>query len=153
MFKVVLRTQTFGFPAQLCGSVPVLHRINGSIPSSVEIQDNLLLFKGPLTYDLQGTYACDATNSIGTRSATVEISVIGKTFHLMSSCCEQWSISWVLLHVSSFLEKPLPQIATGDVISVIALLLAAGVLMGITITVLVLKIKSRKDDSLCVNIL
>ncbi|XP_013858627.1 nectin 1a [Austrofundulus limnaeus] len=95
--------------------------INGSIPSSVEIQDNLLLFKGPVTYDLQGTYVCDATNSIGTRSASVEISVI---------------------------EKPLPQIATGDVISVIALLLAAGVLMGITITVLVLKIKSRKDDSL-----
>lgn len=46
-----------------------------------------------------------------------------------------------------FVEKPLPQIATGDVISVIALLLAAGVLMGITITVLVLKIRSRKDDS------
>lgn len=44
-------------------------------------------------------------------------------------------------------EKPLPQIATGDVISVIALLLAAGVLMGITITVLVLKIRSRKEDS------
>ena len=44
-------------------------------------------------------------------------------------------------------EKPLPQIATGDVISVIALLLAAGVLMGITITVLVLKIRSRKDGS------
>lgn len=50
-----------------------------------------------------------------------------------------------------FVEKPLPQIATGDVISVIALLLAAGVLMGITITVLVLKIRSRKDDSSYVN--
>lgn len=48
-------------------------------------------------------------------------------------------------------EKPLPQIATGDVISVIALLLAAGVLMGITITVLVLKIRSRKDDSSYAN--
>ncbi len=45
------------------------------------------------------------------------------------------------------IDKPLPQIATGDVISVIALLLAAGVLMGITITVLVLKIRSRKDNS------
>lgn len=44
-------------------------------------------------------------------------------------------------------EKPLPQIATGDVISVIALLLAAGVLMGITITVLVLKIRSRNKQS------
>ncbi|TWW74712.1 nectin cell adhesion molecule 1a isoform X1 [Takifugu flavidus] len=94
--------------------------INGSIPSNAEIRDNVLIFKGPLTYDLQGTYVCDATNSIGTRSASVEVSVI---------------------------EKPLPQIATGDVISVIALLLAAGVLMGITITVLVLKIRSRNKQS------
>ncbi|XP_061608310.1 nectin cell adhesion molecule 1a isoform X2 [Phyllopteryx taeniolatus] len=93
--------------------------INGSMPSSAEIRDNVLIFKGPVTYDLQGTYVCDATNSIGTRSGFVEISVI---------------------------DKPLPQIATGDVISVVALLLAAGVLMGITITVLVLKIRSRKDD-------
>ncbi|KAM8835676.1 nectin 1a isoform 1-T1 [Synchiropus picturatus] len=94
--------------------------INGSIPNNAEIRDNVLLFKGPVTYELQGTYVCDATNSIGTRSAFVEVSV---------------------------LDKPLPQIATGDVISVVALLLAAGVLMGITITVLVLKIRSRKDDS------
>ncbi|XP_035482956.1 nectin-1-like isoform X2 [Scophthalmus maximus] len=94
--------------------------INGSIPNNAEIRDNVLAFKGPVTYDLQGTYVCDATNSIGTRSASVEISVI---------------------------EKPLPQIASGDVISVVALLLAAGVLMGITVTVLVLKIRSRKDNS------
>ncbi|TKS82990.1 Nectin-1 Herpes virus entry mediator C [Collichthys lucidus] len=94
--------------------------INGSIPSNAEIRDNVLTFKGPVTYDVQGTYVCDATNSIGTRSGSVEVSII---------------------------EKPLPQIATGDIISVIALLLAAGVLMGITITVLVLKIRSRKDDS------
>ncbi|XP_062289734.1 nectin cell adhesion molecule 1a [Scomber scombrus] len=93
---------------------------NGSIPSSAEIRDNVLTFKGPVTYELQGTYVCDATNSIGTRSASVEIGII---------------------------EKPLPQIATGDVISVVALLLAAGVLMGITITVLVLKIRSRKNES------
>ncbi|XP_042338776.1 nectin-1-like, partial [Plectropomus leopardus] len=94
--------------------------INGTIPSNAEIRDNVLTLRGPVTYDLQGTYVCDATNSIGTRSGSVEVSII---------------------------EKPLPQIATGDVISVIALLLAAGVLMGITITVLVLKIRSRKDDS------
>ncbi|XP_041863437.1 nectin cell adhesion molecule 1a [Melanotaenia boesemani] len=94
--------------------------INGSIPSNAEIRDNVLIFKGPVTLDLQGTYVCDATNSIGTRSAFVEVSII---------------------------EKPLPQIATADFISVIALLLAAGVLMGITITVLVLKIRSSKDNS------
>lgn len=55
-----------------------------------------------------------------------------------------------MIHVFS-VEKPLPQIATGDVISVVALLLAAGVLMGITVTVLVLKIRSRKDNSSYVN--
>nr|XP_020454323.1 nectin-1-like isoform X2 [Monopterus albus] len=94
--------------------------INGSMPSNVEVRDSILTFKGPVTYDLQGIYVCDATNSIGTRSASVEVSI---------------------------LDKPLPQIAASDVISVIALLLAAGVLMGITITVLVLKIRTRKDDS------
>uniref|UniRef100_A0A672GFR7 Nectin cell adhesion molecule 1a n=1 Tax=Salarias fasciatus TaxID=181472 RepID=A0A672GFR7_SALFA len=51
--------------------------INGSIPSNAEIRDNVLTFKGPVTYDLQGTYVCDATNSIGTRSASVEVSVLG----------------------------------------------------------------------------
>uniref|UniRef100_A0AAV2J7F3 Ig-like domain-containing protein n=1 Tax=Knipowitschia caucasica TaxID=637954 RepID=A0AAV2J7F3_KNICA len=95
--------------------------INASIPENVEIRDNLLIFKGPITYEIQGTYVCEATNSIGTRAASVDISVI---------------------------DKPLPQIATGDVVSVIALLLAAGVLLGITITVLILKIRSRKDSSL-----
>ncbi|KAM9729738.1 nectin 1a [Menidia menidia] len=94
--------------------------VNGSLPTYAEIRDNVLMFKGPVTYDLQGTYVCDATNSIGTRSGSVEVSII---------------------------EKPLPQIATGDVISVIALLLAAGVLLGITVTVLVLKIRSKKDNS------
>lgn len=94
--------------------------INGSIPDNVEIRDNLLVFKGPVTYELQGTYVCEATNSIGTRAASVDISVI---------------------------DKPLPQIATGDVVSVVALLLAAGVLLGITITVLILKIRSRKEHS------
>ncbi|XP_034745319.1 nectin cell adhesion molecule 1a isoform X1 [Etheostoma cragini] len=93
---------------------------NGSLPSNAEIRDNILTLKGPVTYDLKGTYVCDATNSIGTRSGSVEVSIT---------------------------EKPLPQIATGDIISVVALLLAAGVLMGITVTVLVLKIRSRKGDS------
>lgn len=53
-------------------------RINGTLPSNVEIRDNILTFKGPLTYDVQGTYVCDATNSIGTRSASVEVSILGR---------------------------------------------------------------------------
>lgn len=57
---------------------PSLHSLNGSIPDNVEVRDNLLLFKGAVTYDLAGTYLCDATNSIGTRSAAVEVNVTGK---------------------------------------------------------------------------
>uniref|UniRef100_A0A8C6WE99 Nectin cell adhesion molecule 1a n=1 Tax=Neogobius melanostomus TaxID=47308 RepID=A0A8C6WE99_9GOBI len=92
--------------------------MNGSIPDNVEIRDNLLIFKGPVTYELQGTYVCEATTASGRGP-------------------HQWTS--VLL--------PLPQIATSDVVSVVALLLAAGVLLGITITVLILKIRSRKDNS------
>nr|XP_055035647.1 nectin cell adhesion molecule 1a isoform X1 [Misgurnus anguillicaudatus] len=49
--------------------------LNGSLPSSVEVRDDVLIFKGPVTYDIAGTYACDATNSIGTGNASVEVTV------------------------------------------------------------------------------
>lgn len=55
-----------------------MHSLNGSIPDKVEVRDNILLFKGAVTYDLAGTYLCDATNSIGTRSASVEVNVTGR---------------------------------------------------------------------------
>lgn len=45
----------------------------------MEVRDNILLFKGPVTYDLAGIYMCDATNSIGTRSASVDVNVTGRT--------------------------------------------------------------------------
>lgn len=31
-----------------------------------------------MTYDLGGTYVCDATNAIGTRSGLVEVNVTGR---------------------------------------------------------------------------
>ncbi|XP_010872528.1 nectin cell adhesion molecule 1b isoform X6 [Esox lucius] len=49
--------------------------LNGSLPSTVEIRNNSLIFKGPVTYELAGTYVCDATNSIGTRTGLVEVNV------------------------------------------------------------------------------
>ncbi|KAL0972680.1 hypothetical protein UPYG_G00193330 [Umbra pygmaea] len=49
--------------------------LNGSLPSTVEIRNNSLMFKGPVTYDLAGTYVCDATNSIGTRTGLVDVNV------------------------------------------------------------------------------
>ncbi|XP_018941493.2 nectin cell adhesion molecule 1a [Cyprinus carpio] len=39
------------------------------------LRDDVLIFKGPVTYDIAGTYICDASNSIGTGSASVEVIV------------------------------------------------------------------------------
>ncbi|XP_076850319.1 nectin 1b isoform X2 [Brachyhypopomus gauderio] len=49
--------------------------LNGSLPRNVEIRNNTLLFKDPVTHELGGTYVCDATNSVGTRSGLVEVNV------------------------------------------------------------------------------
>ncbi|XP_016101862.1 nectin-1-like [Sinocyclocheilus grahami] len=50
-------------------------KLNGSLPNNIEIKNNTLFFKGPVTYEFGGTYVCDATNSIGTRSGLVEVNV------------------------------------------------------------------------------
>lgn len=60
-------------------------RLNGSLPNNVEIKNNTLFFKGPVTYELGGTYVCDATNSIGTRSGMVEVNVTGESRGLCSA--------------------------------------------------------------------
>lgn len=52
--------------------------LNGSLPTNVEIKNNTLFFKGPVTYDLAGTYVCDATNSIGTRTGIVDVNITGR---------------------------------------------------------------------------
>lgn len=53
-------------------------RLNGSLPDNVEVQNSTLFFKGPVTYSLAGTYVCEATNTIGTRSGLVEVNVTGR---------------------------------------------------------------------------
>ncbi|KAG7217638.1 hypothetical protein INR49_021326, partial [Caranx melampygus] len=53
--------------------------LNGSLPSNVEIKNNTLFFKGPVTYDLAGTYVCDATNGIGTRTGVVDVNITALT--------------------------------------------------------------------------
>lgn len=71
----------------------VFLRLNGSLPNNIEIKNNTLYFKGPVTYELGGTYVCDATNSIGTRSGLVEVNVTGKLWMLIrvSVCvCMCW---------------------------------------------------------------
>ncbi|TSQ12721.1 V-set and immunoglobulin domain-containing protein 10-like 2 [Bagarius yarrelli] len=47
--------------------------LNGSMPNIAEQRGETLIFKGPVTYEMAGTYMCDATNSIGTGSASVEV--------------------------------------------------------------------------------
>ena len=59
--------------------VLVFRSLNGSMPGTGEIRNNTLSFKGPVTYELAGTYVCDATNSIGTRSGQVEVNVTGRS--------------------------------------------------------------------------
>ncbi|XP_061103382.1 nectin cell adhesion molecule 1a [Conger conger] len=49
--------------------------LNGTMPANAEIRNDTLLFKGLVTNDVAGTYVCDATNSIGTRSGQVEVNV------------------------------------------------------------------------------
>ncbi|XP_076002098.1 nectin 1b-like [Genypterus blacodes] len=49
--------------------------LNGSIPNNVEIKNETLIFKGPVTYDIAGTYVCDATNGIGTRTGIVDVNI------------------------------------------------------------------------------
>ncbi|KAG3286739.1 nectin-1 isoform X3 [Ictidomys tridecemlineatus] len=52
--------------------------LNGSLPRGVEAQNRTLFFRGPINYSLAGTYICEATNSIGTRSGQVEVNITDK---------------------------------------------------------------------------
>ncbi|XP_071077606.1 nectin-1 isoform X4 [Desmodus rotundus] len=53
--------------------------LNGSLPKGVEAQNRTLFFRGPINYSLTGTYICEATNPIGTRSGQVEVNITGET--------------------------------------------------------------------------
>ncbi|ROL52218.1 Nectin-1, partial [Anabarilius grahami] len=70
VMNIIARKETEDF----CKTKPGI-RLNGSLPNNIEIKNNTLFFKGPVTYELGGTYVCDATNSIGTRSGLVEVNV------------------------------------------------------------------------------
>uniref|UniRef100_A0A8B9PLU6 Nectin cell adhesion molecule 1 n=1 Tax=Apteryx owenii TaxID=8824 RepID=A0A8B9PLU6_APTOW len=49
--------------------------LQSSYPQHVEIQNNTIYFKGPVSYSVAGTYICEASNAIGTRSGLVEVNV------------------------------------------------------------------------------
>ncbi|XP_075460256.1 nectin-1 isoform X2 [Ascaphus truei] len=49
--------------------------VNGSLPDGAEVNNNTLLFRGPVTYSLSGTYICEAKNAVGSRTSQVEVNV------------------------------------------------------------------------------
>ncbi|XP_034769100.2 nectin-1-like isoform X1 [Acipenser ruthenus] len=92
--------------------------LNGTMPVNVEVLNSTLFFKGPVTSDLAGTYVCEAANVIGTRSGLVEVNVT---------------------------DKPLPQGAPGRVIGIIGGIVAAGLIIGVAVTVFVVYRHQQKS--------
>uniref|UniRef100_A0A8D2ZH83 Nectin cell adhesion molecule 1b n=1 Tax=Scophthalmus maximus TaxID=52904 RepID=A0A8D2ZH83_SCOMX len=91
--------------------------LNGSLPSNVEIKNNTLFFKGPVTYDLAGTYVCDATNGIGTRTGIVDVNIT---------------------------EKPMAQGPPGGVIGILGGIVAIGLIIGVAVTVFMVHRRQQK---------
>ncbi|XP_029964774.1 nectin 1b isoform X1 [Salarias fasciatus] len=91
--------------------------LNGSLPSNVEIKNNSLFFKGPVSYDLAGTYVCDATNGIGTRTGIVDVNIT---------------------------EKPMPQGPPGGVIGILGGVVAIGLIIGVAVTVFMVHRRQQK---------
>ncbi|XP_036070795.1 nectin cell adhesion molecule 1b isoform X2 [Oryzias melastigma] len=94
--------------------------LNGSLPSNVEIKNNTLFFKGPVTYDLAGTYVCDATNAIGTRTGIVDVNIT---------------------------EKPMAQGPPGGVIGVLGGVVAIGLIVGVAVTVFMIHRRQHKSHT------
>ncbi|XP_017320786.1 nectin cell adhesion molecule 1b isoform X2 [Ictalurus punctatus] len=100
--------------------------LNGSLPRNVEIRNNTLFFRGPVTNDFSGTYICDATNSIGTRSGLVEVNVT---------------------------EKPLAQGPPGGVLGILGAVVVFGLIVGVMVTICMMynhgqKSRTEADNNL-----
>nr|XP_046171474.1 nectin-1-like isoform X3 [Oncorhynchus gorbuscha] len=91
--------------------------LNGSLPSTVEIRNNSLIFKGAVTYELAGTYVCDATNGIGTRTGLVEVNVT---------------------------EKPMARGPPGGILGVLGGVVAAGLIIAVAVTVFMVYRRQQK---------
>ncbi|XP_058272040.1 nectin cell adhesion molecule 1a isoform X2 [Hemibagrus wyckioides] len=94
--------------------------LNGSMPSTAEQRGETLIFKGPVTYEMTGTYMCDATNSIGTGSASVEVIIT---------------------------ETPQPLSAAERVMGVLGWVIALGIILSIAAIVFVVSRQQRKKQS------
>ncbi|XP_032141085.1 nectin-1 isoform X3 [Sapajus apella] len=92
--------------------------LNGSLPKGVEAQNRTLFFKGPINYSLAGTYICEATNSIGTRSGQVEVNIT---------------------------EKPRPQRGPGSAARLLGGTMAVFLILGAVLTVFYLYNRQQKS--------
>ncbi|KAF5906957.1 nectin-1-like isoform X2, partial [Clarias magur] len=94
--------------------------LNGSMPNTAMQREETLIFKGPVTYDMAGTYMCDATNSIGTGSSSVEVIIT---------------------------ETPQPLSAAERVMGVLGWVIALGIILSIAAVVFVVNRQQRKKQS------
>ncbi|XP_060643757.2 nectin-1 isoform X1 [Anolis sagrei] len=95
-----------------------MDRMNGSLPDNVEVQNSTLFFKGPVTFNLAGTYVCEASNTIGTRSGLVEVNVT---------------------------EKPLPRAGAGGLLGILGMVIAAVLIVGVATIVFVVYRRQQKS--------
>ncbi|XP_051953102.1 nectin-1-like isoform X2 [Xyrauchen texanus] len=91
--------------------------LNGSLPNNIEIKNNTLFFKGPVTYELGGTYVCDATNSIGTRSGLVEVNIT---------------------------EKPMALGPPGGIFGILGVVVVASLIVGVVVTICMVYRRGQK---------
>nr|XP_035926429.1 nectin-1 isoform X3 [Halichoerus grypus] len=92
--------------------------LNGSLPKGVEAQNRTLFFRGPINYSLAGTYVCEATNPIGTRSGQVEVNIT---------------------------EKPLPQGGPGQVAAFLGGTVAVVLILAVALAILLLHRRQQKS--------
>ncbi|KAM4650865.1 nectin-1 isoform 3-T3 [Discoglossus pictus] len=93
---------------------------NGSLPDSAEVVNNTLLFRGPVTYSLSGTYICEAKNAIGSQTGQVEVNVT---------------------------DKPIPQGPSGSLLGIIGGLAAALVIISGTVSAFLVRRRKQKQRS------
>ncbi|XP_030236239.1 nectin 1b isoform X3 [Gadus morhua] len=91
--------------------------LNGSMPTNVEVKNNSLFFKGPVTYEQAGAYVCEATNNIGRRTGSVEVNIT---------------------------EKPMARGPPGGVIGVLGGIVAIGLIIAVAITVVMMHRRQQK---------
>ncbi|CAH2319501.1 nectin-1 isoform X1 [Pelobates cultripes] len=93
---------------------------NGSLPDTAEVNNSTLLFRGPVTYSLSGTYICEAKNTIGSHMGQVEVNVT---------------------------DKPLPQGPSGSLLGILGGVVAALLIIIASVSTFLVRRKKQKQRS------